>query len=904
MADVEPVPSDKETEDAKAKPRTKMRKRARKACLSCRSRKVRCDVSQRGRPCMNCHLDNETCIVTSRASKFALPDPGDDVQASYPPYAPIDQHSDDANEGQSSSVPALNGHHIPLAQNPTSIGRDGPVRSNGDRVQHQNMMGSMPPNPTGNGFPPIPGERVIDPSTTSLPYVQSEPLTWLSDLSTRVDSQPKANPGSSSEVVHCFYPFLALTNLHNVPHQDVNFLEMQGCLRVPIRALLDDFIKQFFLHVHPILPLINEGDFWDMYCHEVDEVPTARISLLVFQAILFASCNFVSHSTMEALGYTTIREMRASFHRRAKLLFDMGTETSDLALSQAAVLLSYTSLSSTKKVNTSWLSLAINYAKSVDAHIYAAMPASHCSKSQAILRRLWWCCVLRDHSVGLLMRRPILITADQFDFNASPLGIADLDDEFQRSKVYNPETKNALAEIFVQSVQLNVVLNGILLLCFPLQGWTQAAKTDNAARLTHCKVALKGWYDQATLRLAIVPGENGPRSLLEDENSHESITLYRNLMLMHYYNSRIALCHHEVLYLDTLQGGIRDSSMAKDLSVILDNQRELQTAARSVIECHKQLVGLNLARWLPLPAIGCTLLPLILNILDIKLSAPLPNPNSNSMAPALKQRELNTLIEVMKTYQPQYDGVDWVSEIVRHVVNLAQLDNLSPHQHKSVIDWTHIFAYQPSSYLRLVMALDLGLSKGRIPQDRDFPISLRGIFALGVSPIKELIQPRYPIYSISNNHVNQAFYRPHDASPTVYGIDPTQKMRLVFSASQTNQTSQADQANAVQTVHQATQGNFYGNWAPIEFQDTDMSMSDDIGDFVTGHDEIFSLQGEAREIDELEDTNTDGGSSNTSKECHSNKSHGVAIVGGQMNHETAGVLMNAMYDGNMGESNS
>lgn len=36
--------------------------------LCCRSRKVRCDVSIRGRPCMNCYRDNETCIVTARAS--------------------------------------------------------------------------------------------------------------------------------------------------------------------------------------------------------------------------------------------------------------------------------------------------------------------------------------------------------------------------------------------------------------------------------------------------------------------------------------------------------------------------------------------------------------------------------------------------------------------------------------------------------------------------------------------------------------------------------------------------------------------------------------------------------------------------------------------------------------------
>lgn len=48
----------------------RIRKRAPKACLSCRARKVRCDVSQRGRPCMNCYLDSESCVVTGRASRL------------------------------------------------------------------------------------------------------------------------------------------------------------------------------------------------------------------------------------------------------------------------------------------------------------------------------------------------------------------------------------------------------------------------------------------------------------------------------------------------------------------------------------------------------------------------------------------------------------------------------------------------------------------------------------------------------------------------------------------------------------------------------------------------------------------------------------------------------------------
>lgn len=39
------------------------KRRASKACLSCRNRKVRCDVVSGGHPCTNCRLDKFECIV-------------------------------------------------------------------------------------------------------------------------------------------------------------------------------------------------------------------------------------------------------------------------------------------------------------------------------------------------------------------------------------------------------------------------------------------------------------------------------------------------------------------------------------------------------------------------------------------------------------------------------------------------------------------------------------------------------------------------------------------------------------------------------------------------------------------------------------------------------------------------
>ena len=64
---------------------------------------------------------------------------------------------------------------------------------------------------------------------------------------------------------------------------DVYFLDTQGCFKVPNRQALDEFVREYFLHVHPSLPLIDESAFWKMYSGN------GSFSLFLFQAMLFGS---------------------------------------------------------------------------------------------------------------------------------------------------------------------------------------------------------------------------------------------------------------------------------------------------------------------------------------------------------------------------------------------------------------------------------------------------------------------------------------------------------------------------------------------------------------------------------------------------------------------------------------
>lgn len=124
--------------------------------------------------------------------------------------------------------------------------------------------------------------------------VRTDHLHWTGEQSTLF----------GSEVTYSYYSFLEVNNLRTVLPQDVSYLELQGCLRVPKKTILDEFVKHYFLHVHPLMPLINEGDFWETYGSPLaEDSSSSRMSLLLFQAMLFAACAVGSnpHTVASAL---------------------------------------------------------------------------------------------------------------------------------------------------------------------------------------------------------------------------------------------------------------------------------------------------------------------------------------------------------------------------------------------------------------------------------------------------------------------------------------------------------------------------------------------------------------------------------------------------------------------------
>ncbi|KAI3340611.1 hypothetical protein F4824DRAFT_487068 [Ustulina deusta] len=759
----------------------KTRKRAPKACLSCRARKVRCDVSQRGRPCMNCYLDDEACVVTSRASRFRK----GEREGNVLDFRQHDHIDDCSHESMTDDAVTLGANGEPtspqaeLVNDPRTAENmhASHVSGSGKNKQAETQQGQQ--SSAGlSGHPqsfnrPLSATQAFN-NTSSIPMQSFDPVgnpeipLWVGEQQVVVNA----------DITFSYYPFISIGNLHNVMPQDVNYLDSQGCLRIPTRAILDEFMQQYFLHVHPLLPFLNEGDFWNLYCYQGSGKPGEKMSLLVFQAMLFSCCNFVSKTSIKSLGFPDIRTARATLYRRTKLLFDFDTESSLVCLAQAALLLTYWAPNwslATKKPNTTWLGVAIQNAKSAEAHMYSVMPTFSPVtepieyKKQNSLKRLWWCCLIRDRLISLGMRRSIQVSRAHFDVGSNGgFGCSDLADEVGLSKVYNSETKRRLVEIFVHLGELCSVLTDLLTLVFPLDdvpGWGRHNGVEGAEKVRQSKAALRRWYKATTLRFPKSGGDSASSKTSGDKHlQHDSVILYTNLMYMFYHSARAALCHHEVLQAAMASASSNLSNSVRGFSNVYESRDELQDAACGVTECLNELIQRRLARWLPISAISCTAMPLVLHIIDVKLLSQ----NKQSRATpdekrrtALKQQRLNILIEAMKTYQPQYDGVDYISETIRHIVNLAQIDPPSnptntpssimaspqdpPSSMQPIIsDWTDILASHPGSYLRLSMTMDISISKGRLAKETDFPVKLRGLFAHGFSPIRALLAGRHP----------------------------------------------------------------------------------------------------------------------------------------------------------------
>jgi hypothetical protein len=102
---------------------------------------------------------------------------------------------------------------------------------------------------------------------------------------------------------------------------DITHLWKKGALAIPETAFRDELLRSYIEFVHPYMPLIELHDFLRIVDKGTGE--DGRISLLLFQAVMFTGIAFVDMSWLTAAGFATRKAARKAFYLKARVRFSM-----------------------------------------------------------------------------------------------------------------------------------------------------------------------------------------------------------------------------------------------------------------------------------------------------------------------------------------------------------------------------------------------------------------------------------------------------------------------------------------------------------------------------------------------------------------------------------------------------
>ncbi|KAL4802879.1 fungal-specific transcription factor domain-containing protein [Aspergillus unguis] len=584
-----------------------VKRRASKACCCCRARKVRCDVVENGSPCTNCRLDQVECVVTEskRRKKSRVDTEISNPQLSQSPAEILDDGALFGGLGETPAIPHVDptspsqgsvdleqGQHMPHLLYQSQVNRVG----SGDRFQRR-----MAPNPSV-------------PASMPLSHVTSQ-IQQLLDPSF-------GSPRSNVIVLPDYIRGLPA----RLQKEDVDYLAMKGALTVPDITLRNELLKAYVHYVHTYMPLLDLEDFLQTI---VQNDGIRRMSLLLFQAVMFAGTAFIDLKHLQAAGYTSRKSARKAFFQRARLLYDFDYEVDRISLVQSLLLMTYWYETPDDQKDTwHWMGVSLSLAHTIGLHRDPANSRMDIRR-QRMWKRIWWSTYTRDRLIALGMRRPMrvkdddcdvpMLTLDDFEFHpfspeiASMVGNSEIlqsvSHQRELASMFIEKAKLCLCVSHVLSAQYSVLshkFGGTMETTMMLVPKKSAAETFEVRR---CDQELEDWL--AHLPSEIQYSSAAPAKLSEAE---EVLHSHRALLKMVYLTTSSALHRPQVL------PAIPFPSMDTELQDISRNK--VRFAAIEITNIAQDLHSLDLTRYFPTTGVTVLLPAVIIHLLDIKSSDP------------------------------------------------------------------------------------------------------------------------------------------------------------------------------------------------------------------------------------------------------------------------------------------
>jgi hypothetical protein len=98
---------------------------------------------------------------------------------------------------------------------------------------------------------------------------------------------------------------------------DIDYLFAKGALSLPDVPVRDALLRAYYEFVHPYMPLVEIHDLVEII--EDGTGASGRVSLLLFQAIMFAGTAFVDMEHLRSAGYSNRKVARKAFFQKARV---------------------------------------------------------------------------------------------------------------------------------------------------------------------------------------------------------------------------------------------------------------------------------------------------------------------------------------------------------------------------------------------------------------------------------------------------------------------------------------------------------------------------------------------------------------------------------------------------------
>ncbi|KIW19593.1 hypothetical protein PV08_00166 [Exophiala spinifera] len=617
-----------------------VKRRASKACHCCRSRKVRCDVVESGIPCTNCRLDEVECIVTE-GKRRRKPYPEGEMlhqspclsieeekkqQSQLTIFDDIDGLSDLAPAFPSSTEPAqdLNALDFDLCHHrPHML-----YQTQGHRLSLEERT-----------------RRMSNMSTKTLP------------ASLALCSGPSHFPQLSNrhEVALPAY-------IKSVPQrmamEDLEYLQRKGAFIIPEPGLRNELLRCYVQYVHPYLPLLDLQEF--LATVQKDQ-PTDTVSLLLFQAVMFAATAYIDMRYLIAQGYATRKAARKAFFQRVKLLYDFDYESDRVSLVQSVLLMTYWyETPDDPKDVWHWLGVAISVARTIGLNCDTSNAPMMSLQQRRLWKRIWWCCYMRDRLVAIGMRRPMRISngdsdvpmLELADFETDPLP-AQLTRMLGGCPTVKDSTKRvALARMCIALAKLCVCISQVLAVQYSTLGHKIGVTQETTMRLVpkkcpadsceviRCDRDLESWFTDMPQDLHyFTPGSRVRTNAVDGE----VLNVHRALLQGIYLTALSALHRPQIL------------PSAPDVAVVPElrdlSKRKLREAANDITDMYRDLFVHDMIRFLPNTGVTCLMPAIIIHLLDLK------SPDTETREASV--RKFQFCMQALQRLREIYASADW-----------------------------------------------------------------------------------------------------------------------------------------------------------------------------------------------------------------------------------------------------